>query len=105
MRSYTDQRQRQRAARSHGCAASHLGPAAPSVLRQEPGFDYMTSDGRRDCQENNVLACKRGLTALSWTAGKMMFTEQDEENALAFKIKVVVLCHWEPRASQRARLG
>lgn len=90
MRPYTDHRQGQRAARSEGCVASHLRPAAPSGLRQDPGFDYMTNDGQRDCQENNVLGCKRGLTALSWTAGKMLLTEQEEESVLAFKIKVLV---------------
>lgn len=46
-----------------------------------------------------------GLTALSWTASKMMFTEKEEKNALAFKIKVLLFWHQEPRASQRAWLG
>lgn len=35
----------------------------------------------------------------------MMLTEQEEENVLEFKIKVLVLWHQEPRASQRAWLG
>lgn len=60
-------------------------PGAPSFLRQEPGFDYMSSDGRRGCQEKNVPEWKRRLIALSWTAGKMMLAEQEEQDVLAVK--------------------
>lgn len=64
---------------------SPVMPGAPSFLRQEPGYDYMSSDGRRGCQEKNVPEWKRRLIALSWTAVKMMLAEQEEEDVLAVK--------------------
>ena len=99
MRSYTDHWQRQRAARLKGmCSASPLVPGAPPFLRQESGFGYVSSDGRRGCQEQNVPGWKRRLIVLSWTVGKMALAEQEEENVLAVKIKVLALWYQELRA-------
>lgn len=54
-------------------------PGAPSFPRREPGFGYMSSNSRKDCQEKKVPGWKGRLTALSWTAGKITLAEQEKE--------------------------